>query len=150
MRQVDASARSMPEISMEKLCFVIAKARELSSDDDGMVADAANPSDDGMARERSGTAYATTRRELAEFIADLDEDEAAALVAMTWIGRGDFEPEDWPKAVAEALERRERPPVDYLLGTPLLSDYLEEALSAFDRSCEGVETGQEPESGQEA
>ena len=57
------------------------------------------------------------RRELVEFIKDLDVDEAAALVALAWIGRGDFEPEEWRTAVAEAKQRAEGPTWKYLLGS---------------------------------
>ena len=70
-----------------------------------------------------------------QFIDDLDVDEQNALVALVWIGRDDFEPEHWEAAVALAAERREQPTSDYLLGMPLLPDYLEEALSSYGRSC---------------
>ena len=53
--------------------------------------------------------------ELIEFIKDLDVDEAAAVVALAWIGRDDFQPEEWKIAVAEAKERAEGPTWKYLL-----------------------------------
>ena len=68
---------------------------------------------------------------------------AAALVALAWIGRGDFEPEEWRTAVAEAKQRAEGPTWKYLLGFELLPDYLEDALSAFGRSCEGLGSADE-------
>ena len=83
------------------------------------------------------------RRELIEFIRDLDVDEAAALVALAWIGRGDFEPDDWRAAVAEAKQRADAPTWKYLLGLELLPNYLEDALSAFGRSCEGLGSADE-------
>jgi hypothetical protein len=67
-----------------------------------------------------------------------------------WIGRGDFDAEDWRSAVAAATERqdavtagREAPTYRYLLRMPLLPDYLEDALSAFGRSCEDFQAGEE-------
>ena len=66
---------------------------------------------------------------------------SAALVALAWIGRGDFEPDEWRSAVAEASERAEGPTWKYLLGMALLPDYLEDALSQFGRSCEDFEAG---------
>src|SRR5580704_9982670 len=69
------------------------------------------------------------RRELIEFIKDLDVDEAAAVVALAWIGRSDFEPEEWKIAVAQAKERAEGPTWKYLMEMELLPDYLEDALS---------------------
>jgi hypothetical protein len=70
------------------------------------------------------------RRELIEFIKDLDVDEAAAVVALAWIGRDDFQPEEWKIAVSEAKERAEGPTWKYLMEMELLPDHLEDALSA--------------------
>ena len=75
--------------------------------------------------------------ELVEFLRELDVDELNALVGLMWIGRGDFEADDWRDAVAAAADRHEGPTWKYLLGIPLLPDYLEDALSAFGRSCGG-------------
>ena len=142
MRTIDATERPMPEINPAKVCFVIEKARELFSEDVGMAPDASNPTDDGERIVLTDANHAI-RRELVEFIRDLDVDEAAALVALAWIGRGDFDADDWKSAVASALDRHEGPTWKYLLGMPLLPDYLQDALSAFDRSCEDYEVGEE-------
>ena len=142
MRRIDTSERPMPEINPAKVCFVIEKARELFSEDVGASPDASNPSDDGERIILTGADNAI-RRELVEFIRDLDVDEAAALVALAWIGRGDFEADDWKNAVVAATERHEGPTWKYLLGMPLLPEYLGDALSAFDRSCEDYDLGEE-------
>ena len=142
MRRIDASERPMPEINPAKVCFVIEKSRELFGEDVGLRPDASNPTDDGE-RIILTDAVDSIRRELVEFIRDLDVDESAALVALAWIGRGDFEAEDWRNAVMAAYDRREGPTWKYLLGMALLPDYLQDALSAFGRSCEDYELGDE-------
>lgn len=129
----------MPEIAVDKVCFVVVKSRQLQAEDVGVRADASNPADDGERAALTDDADFPVRREVREFIAALDVDEQDALVALAWIGRGDFEPEDWRTAVQEAAGRRERKTADYLLGMPLLPDHLADALSAFDRSCEDFE-----------
>ena len=144
MRRIDTSERPMPEINPAKVCFVIEKARELLSEDVGMAPDASNPTDDGE-RVVLTDANNAIRHELVEFIRDLDVDESAALVALAWIGRGDYEADDWMSAVAAANERREGPTWKYLIGMALLPDYLQDALSAFGRSCEDYELGDEYE-----
>jgi hypothetical protein len=144
MRRIDTGERPMPEINPAKVCFVIEKARELLSEDPGIEPDASNPTDDGE-RVVLTDAGETYRRELVEFVRDLDVDESAALVALAWIGRGDYEADDWKSAVAEASERSEGPTWKYLLDMPLLPDYLEDALDAFGRSCEDAESGDEGE-----
>ena len=127
MRRIDTSERPMPEINTAKVCFIIEKARELLSEDVGTEPDASNPTDDGE-RIVLTDANNAFRRELVEFVRDLDVDESAALVALAWIGRGDFEADDWQNAVAAANERREGPTWKYLLGMALLPDYLQDAL----------------------
>ena len=109
----------------------------------GAEADDSNPADDDERVMLTETAGPSIRRELIEFIKDLDVDEAAAVVALAWIGRDDFQPEEWKIAVADAKERAEGPTWKYLMEMELLPDYLEDALSAFGRSCEGLGSADE-------
>ena len=136
MLKVDPEQRSRPEIDPAKVYFVVEKARALMSEEEGARPDASNPSDDGAQLMLTDAAYAPIRAEIAGFIEDLDIDEQSALVGLVWIGRGDFEPEDWRAAVELAEERRDGRTSDYLLGLPLLPDYLEEALSAYGCACD--------------
>jgi hypothetical protein len=129
----------MPDINPEKICFVILKSRELAMEDTDIEADASNETDDGFSSILTHDGQAPTEAELLGFIDAMDEDEQNALVAMMWIGRGDYEAADWKIAVAEARARRSGPVSKYLLGTPLLSDYLETALAEFGESCEDFE-----------
>jgi hypothetical protein len=138
MRRIDDSEGPMPEIDLAKVCFIIEKSREYLGEDVGVEADDSNPADDDEHIMLTDTAGRSLRRELIEFIRDLDVDEAAALVSLAWIGRGDMQPEEWKIAVAQAKERAEAPTWRYLLEMELLPDYLEDALSAFGRSCEGL------------
>jgi len=70
-------------------------------------------------------------RELQGFIGALNEDEKAHLVAIAWVGRGAFEPEDYPSAVATALSEATTPTADYLMGMPHLAGNLEAGLEAL-------------------
>ncbi len=69
--------------------------------------------------------------ELRAFIDRLGEDEQAELVALMWIGRGSFEPEELKEAIQTALAEATTPTADYLLGSPHVSDHLESALDAL-------------------
>jgi hypothetical protein len=64
-------------------------------------------------------------------IESLNEDEQANLVAIMWIGRGSFEPEDWDEAVNTAMNEATIPTAEYLKGSPHLSDHLEAGLEAL-------------------
>jgi hypothetical protein len=63
-------------------------------------------------------------QELRTAITNLDIDARAALVALAWLGRGDYEAADWLEAFATARERAEGSTARYLMGMPLLGDYL--------------------------
>lgn len=73
--------------------------------------------------------------ELRAFIDRLSEDEQASLVAVMWIGRGSFEPEEIEEAKRTAYEEATTPCADYLIGTPHLSDHLENGLDALGLSA---------------
>lgn len=83
---------------------------------------------DGLAEEESRDLTAT---ELRDLIDDLNEDEAAELIALALIGRGDFDGAEWTEAVAEARQRRTGKTSRYLMGMPMLGDWLEEGLEAI-------------------
>lgn len=83
---------------------------------------------DGLAEEEEEN---LTAEELRELLDDLNVDEAAELVALMWIGRGDYDVSEWTEAVAEARQRVNSRTSQYLLGNPLLGDWLEEGLEAI-------------------
>ena len=68
--------------------------------------------------------------EITNWIDGLDEKSQTELVALYWIGRGDYEGSEFVAAVTEALARRRAPTAGYLLGAPMFGDYLESGLDA--------------------
>ncbi len=80
-------------------------------------------------------------QEIKDMIDSLNEDHQAELVALTWLGRGDFTAGEWREALRTARERRTNPTSEYLLGTPLLGNYLEEGLAALGYTVEDLEPG---------
>ena len=77
--------------------------------------------------------------ELRAFIGRMGEDQQAELVAVMWIGRESFFAEDLAEAIATAKSEASTPCADYLIGTPHLSDHLENGLDALGISVEDVE-----------
>ncbi len=124
-------------ISPEKLCFIIAKAREFDVKD--VVTDpgdASNAVDDAMLSVLEDHPDDPVVQELRGFIRALTEDEQIDLVALTWLGRGDGCIEDWDELRAEASRAHNNRTASYLLGKPLLSNHLEDALSQLGISCD--------------
>lgn len=123
------------EIAPEKVAHVIIKAREYDAKVDAWNTD--NDEDDGSEDSAVDTGL---RDEIAGFIDALNDDEQAELVALCWIGRGTYEPEDFDEAVETAQNERVNSVATYLLGVPLLADYLEEGLERMGFSVEDVES----------
>ncbi|HVY85797.1 MAG TPA: DUF3775 domain-containing protein [Caulobacterales bacterium] len=131
MREIDLEPEADTlEISHETLARIILKARAydaqagVSDPDEG-----SNPSDDREVSVLEGQSDDPTAAELAALINGLSDDEKIALVALTWIGRGDFFAADWEEAKAMARQRRSGSTARYLMGMPLLGDYLEEGAA---------------------
>jgi hypothetical protein len=141
----ESSPQEQPElaISPEKVCFVIIKAREFDAKDIVTEPDAAsNPSDDRMIAVLENHRDDPVAEELTSFISSLSEDEQIDLVALAWLGRNDNAIEDWQtlrEEAARAHSTRTTHTANYLLGMPLVSDYLEQGLSLFGLSCEDFE-----------
>jgi Protein of unknown function (DUF3775) len=126
-REAPAPALS---ISPEKVSYIIAKAREFDVKD--VVTDpdsSSNAADDGMLSVLEDHKDDPVVAELRAAIFALNVDEQIDLVTLAWLGRGDGGVEDWDDLRAEATRAHNRRTASYLLGIPLLSDYLEEGLS---------------------
>jgi hypothetical protein len=124
-------------ISPEKLCFIIAKAREFDVKD--VVTDpddSSNPADDGMLAVLEDHPDDPVLQEPTGFIGALSEDEQIDLVALSWLGRGDGTLDDWDELRGEASRAHNKRTASYLLGMPLLSNHLEDAISQFGISCD--------------
>jgi len=127
-------------ISPETVCYLIVKAREFDVKVDPADPDSgSNPTDDNDVDILEDLADDPTFEEVSGALGALNDDETLDLVALTWIGRGDYTSEDWEEARDQAREipLKDRP--RYLLGTPLLGDFLEEGLSELGYSCEDYE-----------
>jgi hypothetical protein len=129
-------------ISPEKVCFIILKAREFDVKDEVTVPDpASNPSDDRETAVLEDHGDDPVVEELTSIIESSSQDEKIDLVALTWLGRDDYSASDWPEVRAEAALAHNERTASYLLGIPLLGDFLEEGLSMLGYSCADFETG---------
>ncbi|MCO5073277.1 MAG: DUF3775 domain-containing protein [Rhizobiaceae bacterium] len=128
-------------ISPETVRLFILKAKAISAGvnsdyDDGHEHEIEMDSDrthdthqhDGLVEEEQED---LTEEELRELIDDLNVDEAADLVALAWVGRGDYDAGEWAEAVAEAKRRGTSKTSKYLMGMPMLGAWLEEGLEAL-------------------
>jgi hypothetical protein len=140
------------DISADKLAFIIERAREFDvKEGDSDPASGSNPTDDGdtdILEDKEGDA---TREELAAAIRALNEDERAELIALAWLGRGTYDINEWDDAVSTARSEHGKRAAEYLIGLPLLGDYLEDGMALFDEGIvddadtrEGLDEEDEP------
>jgi hypothetical protein len=141
----EAYADEALTIPAEQVCFLIVKAREFDvKDADSELESGSNASDDRMVSVLEDSGDDSVQQELVSFISNLTEDEQIDLVALAWLGRDDNTIADWPsirREAASAYRSQAGGTSRYLLGMPLLADYLEEGLSMFGKSCEQFEIG---------
>ncbi|MBB6181281.1 DUF3775 domain-containing protein [Pseudorhizobium flavum] len=127
------------EIAVEKVCFLIIKAREFDVKEEDTDPDTgSNPTDDREVTVLEDTADDPVEEELRSLIDDLSIEEQIDLVAICWLGRDDANAA-WTEIRAQAAEVYNRHTASYLLGDPLLADHLAEGLSALGHTCEDVE-----------
>jgi hypothetical protein len=132
----------MLKVPLEKLAFIIIKAREYDAEVPPVDEDpGSNPSDDADRDVLEDSPENPTYQELVDAINSLSELERIELLALAWLGRGDYTKEGWRDALKEARRVHDEKETDYLVGTPLLAAYLEEGLSQLGYSIDDYEIG---------
>jgi hypothetical protein len=137
---------AMPNLSipLETLTYIIEKAREFDTEVEPVNPhDGSNPIDEeaGDVDILEDTADNPTSEELSAALDGLNDDQRDEIVALTWVGRGDYVKDEWGEALDAARQRHNGDEARYLMGTPLLGDYLEEGAAQLGYSREDLETG---------
>jgi len=134
----------MPRLSipLETFTYILEKARAFDAEvPQSLPGDSSNTADEeaGDPSILEDTPDNPTQLELTEALEALNDDQQAELVALTWVGRGDFTAEDWDEAVETARDRDDGDATRYLLGTALLPDLMEEGAAQLGYSREDLE-----------
>lgn len=124
-------------ISSEKVCAFIEAARELAGKVPSTAGDRTTTGDDSrLVTIEDYPGDDERRREMVEFIAGLNVEEQTDLLALIWLGRGDYDLAEWADALEEAEARIAARDPDYMIGDAALPEYLGGGLEAFGRSCD--------------
>lgn len=117
-------------LPVQTLAFIIEKAREFDAQvDDDDPDSGSNATDDRMVAILEGGPDNPVEQELTATLRNLHDDELTELLAILWVGRGDFDRESWADALRQAREAKNKRIVRYLVGTPMLGDLIEEGLA---------------------
>ena len=117
-------------ISDETLAAIILEAKSFDavlpqSDPD----ESSNDSDDRQISALEIQDDNPARQMLEQSVNGLTDAQKNTLVALTWLGRGDYDVAEWEDAVRKARSRGGGATSYYLSGIPLLGDYLDEGAS---------------------
>jgi hypothetical protein len=127
----------MLDLNPETVCWIITKAHEFHAKEEVVIPEQpTSPADDWGRQVLADHADDWTYQELKTTIEDLEPDQQVTLVALMWLGRGDYEIDEWDSALEEAESRRTRHTADYLIATPMVADYLDEGLVLHGYNCE--------------
>jgi hypothetical protein len=117
-------------IQVDKLRDIVLRARAFDIEDFPDEPDPGSDPDSVQdAEERLDAGDDPTEMELRELIDDLNDDEVIDVIALVWIGRGDFGIEELEDARALARERHQGKSSKYLMGIPTLAEYLSEGAA---------------------
>jgi len=127
----------MLNINPDTVCFLVSRARVFHSKEDVVMPDVeGSPSEDWALQALADHADDPVFQEFKTTLADLEPDQQQAVVALMWIGRGEFSADEWDAAMDEARSEWTENTAEYLIGHPQLADYLLEGLDALGYSCE--------------
>ncbi|HYM33072.1 MAG TPA: DUF3775 domain-containing protein [Candidatus Cybelea sp.] len=130
----------MLTIDPAKVYYIIVKAREFDEKVEPDDPDSgSNPSDDKGVAILEDFADDPTYQELMAVLTTLNVDEMNELLALTWLGRGDFDKDSWGDALTQARQTRDKHAATYLAGTPQLGDLLDEGMAELGYNSEEYE-----------
>lgn len=128
----------MLNVSGESVCRLIELSRAFQAQQsDAFQDDTSDPIDEDAAIQRP--AAHEDDISLAEFrtvIEDLEPDQQTEVVALLWLGRGDFQEAEWEEAKRLARDEWTPNTADYLIGHPMLPEYLIAGLAVFGQQCD--------------
>jgi hypothetical protein len=128
----------MLDINPDIVCSIIQLAREFHSKEEVVIPDEPDmPDDDWPLQVLADHSEDLSYQELKSTIEDLEPDQQISLVALLWVGRGDYDADDWDNVLREATANATNHVAEYLIATPLVASYLEEGLAQLGYDCEG-------------
>ncbi len=127
----------MLNINPEIVCSIITRAREFQAKEQVVIPDVPmSPADDWALQVLADHVGDLTYQEVKSMVDDLEPDQRAEVVALMWLGRGDYDLSEWTSAVSDAADQLTDHTAAYLLAHPLVADYLREGLDQHGYSCE--------------
>ena|SRR5579862_1213973 len=125
-------------INPEIVCFIISKAKEFHAKEEVTFSEEIPESEyeydwsQILADHQDDMTY----MEIKKVIEDLEPDQQVDLLALMYLGRGDFDDNEWSAAHKEAKNNLAPNLTDYLLAKPFIADFLAKGLEALGYSLD--------------
>lgn len=128
----------MLKINLDTVLSIIRSAREFHAKEDVVFPDdSLDGGDDDWAMQiLADHGSDLTVQELRIAIHGMEAEQQAELLALKWLGQGDYSADEWEQARQDALENWCPEIMDRLIATPLISEYLLEGLSLLGKEHE--------------
>ena len=127
----------MLNINPETVCFIIQRARQFHVKEQVVIPEIPNsPADDWALQMLADHDGNLNFQEVLLEIKDLEPDQKATLVALLWLGRGDYDLDNWETALKDATDNLTDHTGPYLMRHPLVANYLQDALTQHGYSCD--------------
>jgi len=122
----------MLEINQGIVCDIIKKAREINIVGDLSLPEERDDLSDtewkqALAEYQDDLSYL----ELKDLINELEPDQQENIIALMYVGRGDYTKNEWKAACQQARTVKQTSRADYLISKSMLADYLAEGLAAM-------------------
>lgn len=126
----------MLNLNPDTVCFLISRAQVFHSREGLVLPDVPDsPADDWARQALAEQADDTLYEEFKATVDDLEPDQQQALVALMWLGRGEFDKGEWHAALQEAQRNWGSNTAQYLIAHPQLADYLRDGLYELGYTC---------------
>lgn len=126
----------MLNVGPDTVCRLIELAREFHAQEAvTFPEEPGNPSGDWAVQMLASHDDDTTLQEFTAIVADLEPDQQQEVVALMWMGRGDFDVGEWRDCVKEARANWSPRTAEYLIAHPMVADHLAEGLDMLGYSC---------------
>ncbi|QIB66483.1 DUF3775 domain-containing protein [Kineobactrum salinum] len=137
----------MLEVNPDVICRLIEISRQLHGLDEPIVPEEDAPELEGsISLENSldedeqramlaGHGEQTAEQEFAAIVDELEPRQQQEVVAMMWLGRGDYLLTEWQEALDLARDEWTPDTASYLLGHPLLASHLQDGLEQHGYNC---------------
>lgn len=127
----------MLDVNIDNVCRLIELAREFHAQEGVVIPEEPNdPGDDWQVQILAAHASDASLAEFKSVVDDLEPFQQQEIVALLWVGRGDFTLEEWDDVLVQAADAWNERTAEYLIAHPMLAEYLTDGLDLHGYRCD--------------